>query len=208
MKTKNTGMTLLEVMISATLLVVGVLALLMSLSSASSTTRVADTLNQAMRAAEMAIERMKSDAVDSSSATTNYEKLYSQYKNYDSSHPFYILSDGTLDFGAFPTPPAAQPAKAIGKGYLEFTTVETNYPTAEWGTGAAFASQANSIDLDGNNAVGATPIITGRTQGTAEGTYGYYVILPVRVNIVIFNGDPSGGDFNFVRRVWIMNNFE
>ncbi|RME84049.1 MAG: type II secretion system protein [Planctomycetota bacterium] len=192
------GFTIVEAIIAATLLTVGIVALVATLVSSYSTASLSLDLSLANRVAISALEHLKS---------WNYETVYTSFQSYNSpTSAFKILEDGSIDWSAAINGNSL-PADAVGYGYFTFVTQEYNYPATEWGTDTSFnPPTGGQIDLDGNGAIWTTSSITvGRTEGTTA-SEGYFVILPVKVTIVIVNRETPGNSITVERKTWIYNN--
>lgn len=210
----QTGLTLLEIMIAAALLTVGVMALLISLASSTSSVSLTKNLSEANKAASLAIETLKS--------YKDYENLYNQYKGYTNTGaankgPFFVMEGGKIDWDNSTNTPTNPTAGAIGYGWFEFITNEGIYKSIEWGTGTVWSTGgpgdidgdgvSDGVDLDGDGLADNTSVILGRDRNSPPPPpYGRYNILPVKVTVRIYTQGKD--ELELVRRVLVLNNYE
>lgn len=209
---KEKGFTILEVMIAAMLLAIGVVALVASLMTSYGTVSLSQDLSIAARAATVALEHLK--------GRKDYSQLYNDFYNYQEAYssslvgPFAVLADGSIDWVTDRVNPATistRDIKVVGYGWFNFVTNETTYLTSEWGTSTAYNTTVSDgsnggIDLDGNGFATNSSITVGRTEGSTG--FGKYVILPVKVTIRIANRKGGPNEIEVIRRTWIINSYE
>lgn len=182
------GETLVETMLAAVVLAIGMMALLLSLFSSQKMVSTSQEYSQALEIARGALERLR--------AEEDFGRLYQNYRVFDDSgvnHRFYILSDQSIDWSR----PSKVPSGAIGYGYFSFVVNEHKYSSAIWGTDTAFRTDGRifpgKFDLDGDGDVEDKDIILGRTSETpVDQIDGYYVTLPVRVIVCIYSSSSQG----------------
>lgn len=214
---KKFGHTLLEVVISMTLLVVGVMALVLTLGTSQNTVFTAQKIADANRAATIVLETLRGDK--------HFETLYTRYSGFNFTNlttagPFFVMEDGRINWNPVASTPNNPPAGAVGYGWMNFVVKENGgYSTVEWGTETAWTTGATNdadgdgvkdgIDLDGDgNANRVANMTSGRTQATALGTWNLYTILPVKITIRIFQTAGSSTFIEVIKRGWITNSYE
>lgn len=195
------GINLVETMLIASFLTVGVMSLVMAFYSSVDLMNTSKNYALGVRAADMVMETLKSEK--------RFDLLYQNYKIFDNAgptHRFYILEDKSIDWSR----PDKAPKDALGEGYLNFVINETKYNALDWGTDTAFSTGGQvcpgQIDLDGNRKIEDRDLIVGRTSETSwKGNQGgYYIILPVKVTLRIYGGS-KGGDTLIERKFWLLN---
>jgi type II secretory pathway pseudopilin PulG len=212
---RRTGLTLIEIMIAASLLAIGIVGLVAALYTSTATISVSQELSLGNRAATLSLEAMRGQK--------DFYNLYNNYKNYKYTNdttagPFFINSDGSIQWSTGGNTPSSPPSTAIGFGYFEFVTNENGgYSTKEWGTATSWATGASTdsdgdgsvdgFDLDGNGFATNVAVTLGRTSETNT-SFGYYVVLPVKVVIKIYLDKQTNNRLEVIRRAWLVNNYE
>ncbi|RME84541.1 MAG: type II secretion system protein [Planctomycetota bacterium] len=208
----NKGFTMLESMIAIIFLSVGIMALLAALSQTSNLAFLAQDREVGSRAASIALEYLR--------GYKDWQNLYLNFKDYQQNYvsptqgPFPVLKDGSIPWGQH-IDPANPPAKingldVVGYGWLEFVTNEQGYDPAIWGTETALNNASWNFDLDGDGVASAANITVGRTAGTTAAS-GYYITLPVRIVVRIYNRlrpGETGNEVEIESKTFLMNNYE